>query len=153
MAAAEAEELIPSNPVRKTRFPRRGSGKERAVIAPEKIRDLLDALPEPSSSLAHCLYSLGYGSANCWLCAGETLIWRHGLARDSKVYEGHFDEPKSQRSKRSVPLGAKSIEILSARKPAGMNPEALVFSTGTGTPFDRHNLSQRQLKPTCKSWG
>ena len=61
-----------------------------------------------------------------------------------------FDDPKTQRSKRSVPLGAKSIEILSARKPAGVDPEALVFTTRTGTPFERHNLVNKQLKPTCK---
>ena len=78
---------------------------------------------------------------------------RCGLRVTQSVYEGHFDEPKSQRSKRSVPLGAKSIEILSALKPAGVNPEALVFSTGMGTPFDRHNLVNRQLKPTCKRLG
>jgi integrase len=154
MAAAEADELIPSNPVRKTRFPRRGPAKERAVIAPEKILELLMALPEPSSSLAHLLVFTG-------LRIGELLAlrWRdvdlerRGLRVTQSVYEGHFDEPKSQRSKRSVPLGAKSIEILSALKPAGVNPDALVFSTGTGTPFDRHNLVNRQLKPTCKRLG
>src|SRR5437588_8545743 len=69
------------------------------------------------------------------------------------VYDGHFDEPKTQRSKRSVPLGAKSIEILSARKPVGVNPEALVFATRTGTPFERHNLVNKQLKPTLKKLG
>jgi hypothetical protein len=46
--------------------------------------------------------------------------------------------------------GAKSIEILAARKPVGVNPDALVFSTDTGTPLDRHNLVNRQLKPTCR---
>src|SRR5581483_7791488 len=50
MAAAEMAELIPNNPVRKTRFPRRGPTKQKAVIAPEKIRELLDALPEPARS-------------------------------------------------------------------------------------------------------
>ena len=154
MAAAEADELILSNPVRKTRFPRRGPVKERAVIAPEKIRELLMALPEPASSLAHLLVFTG-------LRIGELLalrrrdvdLERRGLRVTQSVYEGHFDEPKSQRSKRSVPLGAKSIEILSALKPAGVNPDALVFSTGKGTPFDRHNLVNRQLKPTCKRLG
>ena len=29
-------------------------------------------------------------------------------------------------------------------------PEALVFATCTGTPFDRHNLGNKQLKPTCR---
>ena len=69
------------------------------------------------------------------------------------VYDGHFDEPKTQRSKRTVPLGAKSVEILSARKPAGVNPEVLVFATRTGTPFEPHNLSNRQLRPICRRLG
>ena len=69
------------------------------------------------------------------------------------VYEGYFDEPKTQRSKRSVPLGAKSIEILSARKRVGVDPEALVFATRTGTPFEPHNLSNRQLRPICRRLG
>src|SRR4051812_34463839 len=47
MAAAESAELIPSNPARKTRFPRRGLMKQKAEIAPEKIQELLNALPEP----------------------------------------------------------------------------------------------------------
>ena len=33
-------------------FPRRGPVKEKAVIGPEKTRELLDVLPEPSASLA-----------------------------------------------------------------------------------------------------
>ncbi len=129
MAAAEADEIIPSNPVRKTRFPRRGLAKERADIAPEKIRELLTALPEPSRSLAQLLVFTG-------LRIGELLAlrWRDvdlercGLRVTQSVYEGHLDEPTSKRSKRSVPLGAKSVEILVARKPAGGYPDALVFS-------------------------
>jgi integrase len=154
MAAAESDDLIPTNPVRKTRFPRRGPRKERADIAPEKIRELLAALPEPSRSLAHLLVFTG-------LRIGELLAvrWRdvdleRGVLRVTQsVYEGHFDEPKSQRSRRSVPLGAMSIEILSARKSAGTNPDALVFSTDMGTSFDRHNLVNRQLKPACRKLG
>jgi integrase len=154
MAAAEADDLIPTNPVRRTRFPRRGLRKERAAIAPDKIRELLAALPEPSGSLARLLVCTG-------LRIGEALAlrWvdvdleRHVLRVTRNVYDGHFDEPKSQRSRRSVPLGAMSIEVLSALKPAGVNPDALVFSTDKGTAFDRHNLLNRQLKPTCKRLG
>lgn len=154
MAAAESDDLIPTNPVRKTRFPRRGLVKEKAVIAPEKIRELLAALPEPSPSLAQLLVFTG-------LRIGELLAlrWRDvdlesgALRVTQSVYEGHFDEPKCQRSRRSLPLGAKSVEILSARKPAGADPDSLLFSTGMGTPFERHNLANRQLKPTCKKVG
>jgi len=151
MGAAEMAELIPSNPVRKTRLPRRGPRKEKAIIAPEKIRELLDALPEPSQSLARLLVFTG-------LRIGELLAlrWRDvdlesGVLRVTRsVYEGHFDEPKTARSRRSVPLGAESMKILLARKPEGANPEGLIFSTRTGTAFERHNLSYKQLRPTCK---
>jgi integrase len=34
-----------------------------------------------------------------------------------------------------------------------MNPDALIFATKAGTPFDRHNLLNRQLKPTCAKLG
>ena len=67
---------------------------------------------------------------------------RSVLHVNQSVYDGHFDEPKSQRSRRSVPLGAMSMEILSARKSAGVNPEALVFSTDMGTPLDRAQSRQ-----------
>ncbi len=154
MGGAEIAELIPTNPVRKTRFPRRGPVKERAVIAPEKIRELLEALPEPSRSLAWLLVLTG-------LRIGELLAlrWRNvdlecGVLRVTQsVYDGHFDEPKSPRSRRSVPLGPKCIEILSARKPAAVDPDALVFPTRTGSAFERHNLVNKQLKPTCEKLG
>jgi integrase len=69
------------------------------------------------------------------------------------VYEGTFDEPKSQRSKRGVRLGPTGMEVLKARKPAECNLDALVFATRLGTPLSRRNLLNRQLKPTCEKLG
>lgn len=154
MSAAEMAEMIPSNPVRKTRFPRRGPTKPRAEIAPEKILELLEALPEPGGPLAWLLVLTG-------LRIGEALAlrWRNidlekgELRVTHSVYDGHFDVPKTQRSRRSVPLGPKAVEILTARKPTIADPEALVFATREGSAFDRHNLTNRQLKSTCKKLG
>jgi integrase len=154
MAAAEMAELIPSNPVRKTRFPRRGPVKQRAVIAPEKVRELLDALPEPSRSLAWLLALTGLRIGEMLAVRWRNVDLEHGTLRVTEtVYDGHFDVPKTQRSQRTAPLATKAIQILAARKPAIVNPEALVFVTSTGTPFDRHNLTNKQLKPTCKQLG
>jgi len=50
-------------------------------------------------------------------------------------------------------MGPKAIEILSARKPADLNPEALVFSTPKGTPLSRRNLLNRQMAPTAQQLG
>ncbi len=156
LGAAEMAELIPSNPVRKTRVPRHVPVRPRAVIAPEKIRELLEALPEPTRSLAWLLVLTG-------LRIGELLAlrWRNVdldqrvLRVTESVYDGVFDTPKTQRSRRSVPLGTKAIEILSARKPAAANPnpDAFVFATRVGTTFERHNLLNRDLRPTCKKLG
>src|SRR6266478_3339163 len=121
MAAAESDDLIPTNPVRKTRFPRGGLVKEKAVIAPEKIRELLAALPEPSPSLVQLLVFTGIRIGELLALRWRDVDLESGALRVTQsVHEGHFDEPKCQRSKRSLPLGAKSVEIFSARKPAGL---------------------------------
>src|SRR5947208_7581525 len=151
MGAAEMAELIAANPVRKTRFPRRGPVKQRATIAPEKIRELLDALPEPSRSLAWLLVLTGLRIGELLALRWRNVDLEHGTLRVTEtVYDGHFDVPKTQRSQRSLPLCAMAIRILASRKAGIANPEALVFATRTGTPFNRHNLSNQQLKPTCK---
>jgi integrase len=38
-------------------------------------------------------------------------------------------------------------------KPSQLDPDALVFSTGKGTPLSRRNLLNRQFKPTCERLG
>jgi integrase len=69
------------------------------------------------------------------------------------VYEGHFDEPKTRSSNRTVPLGVRGVEILALRKSIAVKPDALVFATRRGSPFSRRNLLQRQLVPTSKQLG
>jgi len=154
MTAAEFRDLISENPVRKTRLPRRLQQDERPAISPEQIGNLLEKLPEPSRSLAALLALTG-------LRIGELLAlrWRDvdletGFLRVRQtVYEGHFDEPKSRRSRRSIPITPCSVAILEKRKPTAADPEALVFATRRGTPFSRRNLLRRQLAPVATEIG
>ncbi len=145
------EGLVPDNPVRKTKLPRRGPIAEKAPVHPEKVRALLEALPYPSRSLAWLLSFTGLR-----ICELLALRWCDvdldaGFIRVRQtVYEGHFDDPKSKRSRRTVPLGTQSAEILQARKPQTCAPEALVFAARNGSPLCRRNLLNRQLKPTCE---
>jgi integrase len=73
------------------------------------------------------------------------------LQEAQTVYEGHFDEPKSKRSKRRIPLGPKCVEILAALKRTEATPSTLVFSARNGSPLSRRNLLNRQLKPAAKA--
>jgi integrase len=52
-----------------------------------------------------------------------------------------------------VPLGNKGVEILARQRSSNLNSEALVFASGAGTPLNRRNLLNRQLKPACEKLG
>jgi integrase len=154
LKAAETYDLLTNNPVLKTKLPRRNTAEEKTPIAPESLLSLLEALPEPSKSLAWLLVLTG-------LRIGELLAlrWREvdleiGFVRVRQtVYEGQFDDPKTKRSRRTVPLGKKGVELLIARKPANADPESLVFASKNGTPLSRRNLLNRQLKPISEQVG
>ncbi|MGZ4839242.1 MAG: tyrosine-type recombinase/integrase [Terriglobales bacterium] len=154
LGAAEIAGYIDKNPVRTTRLSRRGPTQERAAIAPEKVRALLDGLPEPSRSLAWLLVLTGMRVGEVLALRWQDVDLDRGMLRVRQtVYEGHFDEPKTKRSNRSVPLGPKAIEILSGHKPAQVNLDALVFAARNGSPLSRRNLLNRQLAPTARQLG
>jgi integrase len=154
LGAAEIRDLIMKNPARQTKLPRREPAAERARIAPDAIRQVLLALPQPSRSLAWLLIFTGLRIGELLALHWRDIDLRGGFVRVTRtVYEGRFDDPKTRRSKRTVPLGPKGIEVLSALKPVDADPEALVFATRRGTPFSRRNLLKRQLKPICEKQG
>jgi integrase len=151
LAAAVMEGLVPDNCVLKTKLPRRGPIPEKAPIDPKQVCALLEALPEPSRSLAWLLTFTG-------LRIGELLALRWcdvdldaGFIRvRQSVYEGVFDDPKTKRSRRTVPLGTQGTDILKGRKPTVCAPEGLVFAARNGSPLCRRNLLNRQFKPTSE---
>jgi len=152
--AAVRDELLADNPVRKTRLPRRGPVKEKAPIELENVRALLEALPEPSRSIALLLVSTGMRIGELLALRWRDVDLEAGLIRIRQtVYEGVFDDPKTKSSRRPVPLGRQGIDVLSRHKPPVVDPEALVFATRKGTPFSRRNLLNRQFKPTCEKLG
>ncbi len=67
--AAVRDDLLISNPVRKTRFPRRGPAEESLEISPATIQTILEKLPERSRAIATLLAATG-------LRIGELLALR-----------------------------------------------------------------------------
>jgi integrase len=154
LEAAVRDELLASNPVRKTRMPRRAHVEEKAPISPESLRALLERLPEPSRSIASLLAMTGLRIGELLALRWQDIDFDKGsFSVRQTVYEGHFDVPKSKRSKRTLPLGPVCAQILASLRKPGVEPSALVFSTRNGSPLSRRNLLNRQLKPACKSLG
>ena len=95
------------------------------------------------------------------LRVGELLALRWGsidlnarlLRVCETVYDGHFDQPKTKRSARTIPIGTETAEILAALRPAAVDPKALVFGTREGLPLERWNLLRKHLKPVAKKLG
>jgi integrase len=67
------------------------------------------------------------------LRVGELLALRWGsidlkarlLRIVETVYDGHFDQPKTKRSARTIPIGTETAEILAALRPAVVDPRDL----------------------------
>jgi len=104
--AAVRDELLISNPVRRTRLPRRGPTEEPLPIAPATLHNLIQSLAEPSRSIAALLVMTGLRIGELLALRWQDVDLQKGfLSVRQTVYEGHFDEPKSKRSKRCIPLG------------------------------------------------
>ena len=154
LGAAEEWGCITENVAQKTKLPRRQHGPERAILTPIQERNLVAALDEPARSITLLLMLTG-------LRMGELLALRWGnidlnarfLRVCETVYDGHFDQPKTKRSMRTIPIGMETAEVLAASRPASVDREALVFATREGLPLDRWNLLRKHLKPAAKKLG
>jgi len=152
LEAAVRDELLASNPVRRTRLPRRGPVDEKSPIKVETVKELIETLPEPSHSLAALLARMGLRIGELLALRWQDIDLQNGfLSVRQTVYEGHFDEPKTKRSKRRIPLGPQCVEILAALRRTEATPSTLVFSARNGSPLSRRNLLNRQLKPAAKA--
>jgi integrase len=124
------------------------------VLTPVQVRKLAATLREPARSITLLLVLTGFR-------IGELLALRWGsvdlnarlLRVCEAVYDGHFDQPKTKRSARTIPIGTETAEILSAIRPSDVDPTVLVFATREGLPLDRWNLLRKHLKPAAKKLG
>jgi integrase len=154
LSAAEEWGCITENVSQKTRLPRRQHGAERTVLTPVQVRKLAATLSEPARSITLLLVLTG-------LRVGELLALRWGsidlnarlLRVCETVYDGHFDQPKTKRSARTIPIGTETAEVLAALHSAAVDPKALVFATREGLPLERWNLLRKHLKPSAKKLG
>ena len=152
LEAAVRDEMLASNPVRRTRLPRRGPVDEKSPIEMETVKELIEKLAEPSRSISSLLAMTGLRIGELLALRWQDIDLQQGLLSvNQTVYEGHFDEPKTKRSKRRIPLGPQCVEILAALKRTEATPSTLVFSARNGSPLSRRNLLNRQLKPTAKA--
>ena len=107
MGAAEMAELIPSNPVRKTRFPRRCVVKNKSAIVRKRFDSCWMLCPNRHPHWRVCLCSPDSGSENCSLCAGKTSIRSTEFCGTSDCLRRSFRRAQHTTQQADGPSGRK----------------------------------------------
>jgi integrase len=74
-----------------------------------------------------------------------------------RVYDGEFDEVKTEAGHREVPFDKRGVIAATIERcratSSYLAADDLVFANRAGKPIDRHNLLNRQIKPTALKLG
>lgn len=148
-------EMIEKNPAIGVKLPRKKQRKPTILLPLATIGKLIELLPEPTKTVVVLIV---FGSFRI----GEVLAlrWRHIRADriniEERVYEGEFDDVKTDAGEREVPFDKcglmKSVLIGSWNASKHRNSDDLVFSTRKGGALGRRNLL-RHIKAAARDLG
>jgi integrase len=147
---AKKWEMLKNNPAVGVRLPR-VPRKQTTLLKPEDIKRMIEALPWPTSAIVILIIhgSLRFGEV-------AALRWKRVLADRleirERLYEGEFDDTKSDAGDRDVPLDSVMKQAVEKARSLSRwrKPDHLVFTAKNGSPINRRNLLTRHLKPTLK---
>jgi integrase len=147
---------LQSNPARGVKFPQQGLKKKPAMIAGDDLGRLLRLLEEPHRAMVSLIAATG-------LRIGELLALRWSaldlgigtLAVRESVFEGRFQAPKTQRARRTIPLGPHAVTALTAHRArvARRGDDDLVFGNRNGGPLRESKLLTNVLQPAAREAG
>lgn len=142
------------NPATRIRLPEKHPVREKHVLNPLQIQELLQILPEPVRTMVHLAVLTG-------LRVGELLALRHcdidldkrEIHVEQAWYRGSMGSPKTKGSKRTIHMPDALIEPYLTLKAHPVQPEELIFKTRSGKPCSDTNLLHRFLKPAGDRMG
>jgi integrase len=155
MQAAVEWRLINENSTRGCRVARQALAKQRVFLDAHQVQRLCNSLSEPCRSVVLVAVLTG-------LRIGEILALRwgrvdllHNVIKVEESYSGRFGPPKTQSSRRTVPISSALRALLQnqQRRCRSTGESDLVFATSKGTPLSPKNLRNRVLEPTRKRLG
>jgi integrase len=147
--------MIEKNPAIGVKLPRKKQRKPTILLPLATIGKLIELLPEPTKTVVPLIV---FGS----LRIGEVLAlrWRHihadRITVEERVYEGEFDDVKTDAGEREVPFDKrglmKSALVGTWDASKRRQTDDLVFCTRKGGPLGRRNLL-RHLKAAAAQLG
>ena len=142
------------NPARGVRLPEKKAVREKPILTPDQIQGILGTLREP----ARMIFLVGILTG---MRIGEILglRWRDVDFSTGRIfirqacYRGQLDSPKTESSRRTLPLPRQLAEALLRLRNSGDGQGELVFRSSKGTPLNDTNLLHRHLKPAGQQLG
>jgi integrase len=148
--------MIDRNPAIGIKLPRKKARKPPVLLELPQIRAMLEALPQPTRSIVTLIV---FGSMR----VGEVLALRwNRTSRDrisivERVYDGEFDDVKTDAGEREVPLDSTGMMAAALQatweRSKFHGTEDLVFANKAGKSLDTHNLLHRHIKPAAAKLG
>lgn len=138
------------NPVRETSLPHAPEAEDTVAYNLTTVLDMLRVVPEPSRTVIAVAAFAGLRRGEI-----EGLLWEfytgESLAVTRAMWQGIAGEPKSKKSKASVPVIAPLRWFLDQHRLRSGNPDAgIMFKTKNGTPLSMNNLLNDQIRPALE---
>ena len=148
---------LQANPARGVEMPRLKTVRPKWALTVEQAIALFDHLPWLLPRTTVGLALLG-GVRRGELFAFRWRDFDEGnrcLRVREAVYEGTFDDPKTDASVRPIPLSDTALQLLAdwrgRARPTG--PDDLMFATGSGKPISPNNVLRTWIWPACQAAG
>lgn len=147
------------NPAERTTCGRKENKRERRILTDVQVLQLLDVLPAFLALILRILDSTGMRVSEILGLRWKNVDLEMGWLRiEERMRRGESDQPKSERSRRSVPLGdlvdelrdLKAAQAGSAQELGCDIEEMLVFHKRGGEPHDDRDLNQHYLRKAAK---
>ena len=139
-----------ANPVRETSLPKVRPSDETHAYSLEEVLTMIDAVPEPASTLIAAAAFTGARRGELrgmfWenYQDGELLIAR-------SIWNGITTDPKSRKSKAPIPIIPKLAAKLEAhRETLGKPKTGPIFPNGSGNAMDPDSLLRRAILPALE---
>jgi len=144
------------NPARGVKFPAKELTEAPPLITGEHFIKLLKNLNEPHRTMVSLIAATGLRIGELLALRWRSLDLEIGtLSVRESVFEGRFQSPKTQKSRRTIPLGPRAIAWLREHRLRAKRTAAddLVFGNRSGHPMRESKLLQMVLQPAAEAAG
>jgi integrase len=145
-AAEPHRRLIPANPIRGYKKPRRRSRGAESLVPPEAHQAFLDHVPEDFQVILKVLYDTGTRSGNICRVTAAHCDWENGgwNFSEENAVNGKVHKTFEQTGEGLfVPVSEEVMAL--CRKLADQYPEGPLFRTKEGESWDSDKVAQRFL--------